>query len=167
MTQPNQPGAPGQQPVPTPGAMDANDPAFKQATQGNGLDPFNVFNPLGAIGRIVQYDAQYIAASGSGKFQIDPAEIQPLLAHWQDAIDKLKDAGIRAAALASVDAPSDEDASNNMVRRANESGRAYLEHNKELISYCQAEQDKLRAALQTYQQNEEHNAQHASGQYRK
>src|SRR5437763_825280 len=103
--------APGQQPPqgpqqppqpPPPGAFDPNDPAYKQATQQNFWDNFN---PLGGIERVIQYDAQYTANSGSGKFSIDPAEIEPLKQQWQHCIDRLKDAIAHAQHLVSIKGP--------------------------------------------------------------
>lgn len=163
MTMPGQPAQPGP-PAPIPGAMDANGPAFQQATTMGIAD---IFNPGAMVGRIVQYEAQYEAASGSGKFSIDPAEIQPLIGQWQQAIDMLGEAKRKANALVQVVGPGKEDASSNMANGAKESGKAYLLHNQELIDYCIAEQDKLRAAMNAYQQNEEHNTHHASAQYRR
>lgn len=163
---------PGQQPPqgpqlppqpPPPGAMNTNDPAFQQYilnggdTKSGGL--LGLANPIAGLAK---YTEDYIAASGSGKFSIDPAEIEPLKQQWSEAMAQLIKAQQLAEAISTVGSPADEDASNNMIQGARKSGQAYIDHNQQLIEYCKAEKGKLEKALQAYQQNEEQNAHHVS-----
>jgi hypothetical protein len=54
-----------------------------------------------------------------------------------------------------VQPPGDEDASKTFAQKANESGRAYLKHNEEMLNYVNDYIRKLQAALDSYHNTEQ------------
>jgi hypothetical protein len=108
------------------------------------------------------------APVGAGQsYSYSPDQLQAIINKYQDILQTLMQVGFDGRFIGNVDPPADEDASRDFARRANSSGRAFIQANQQAIEYVHGEIDKLKAVLQQYNQAEDANAEQANKIHRR
>jgi hypothetical protein len=101
-------------------------------------------------------------ASGAGQmYSYSPEQLRAIIKDYEDIKEELIMADRQARPMAQVSPPAEEDASTGYAQKANASGRAFIESNRQAIQYVDGEIAKLRAVLQQYNEAEQANAQQA------
>ncbi|WP_158879578.1 hypothetical protein [Amycolatopsis anabasis] len=77
------------------------------------------------------------APGGSGGFEFDADKLGDIIKKWQDLHDDLLKDKRDAELMAGVKAPGKEFASGDWEKRANPSGKAFLEQNGQMLKYVE------------------------------
>lgn len=95
---------------------------------------------------------------GGGSFRLDTDQLQSLIGEWTGLQADLQAAEQKAQPLIHVAGPGREGASGGVSRTINQSGAAYLKHNKEMQVYVEAYIRKLNDALHGHTANDQNHA---------
>lgn len=94
----------------------------------------------------------------TGSFAFTPEQMRDIITRWTNLAESYARSANTAVALANVEGPGVEYASQSHASVANESGRAYLRSLEEKWRYCLAQAQKFQDTLDDYLGVEHRNA---------